>query len=819
MKEKYICIHGHFYQPPRENPWLEEIELQDGAYPYHDWNEKIAAECYATNAASRILEPRGRIINIVNNYATMSFNFGPTLLSWMEKHKPEIYEDILDADRVSIERFSGHGSAISQVYNHIIMPLANKRDKYTQVKWGVRDFEKRFGRFPEGMWLPETAVDLESLEVLAEFGIRFTILSPTQAKRVRKREGIVKWEDVSVVKVDTTMPYLCILPSGRVINLFFYNDPISRDASFGNLLNSGEGFAKRLISAFAEDTQKPQLVNVATDGETFGHHHRFGDMALAYCLHFIQSNNLAIITNYGEYLEKHPPTHLVEILENSSWSCVHGVERWRSDCGCNSGKHPGWTQAWREPLREAMDGLRDRIAPLYEEEASRYLEDPWEARDSYIDVISDRSRENTKWFFEQHATKPLSTEGEIRVLKLLEMQRNAMLMFTSCGWFFDEMSGIETTQIMRYAARTMQLAEELSNRPIEEEYLSVIEKARTNIPELANGRKVYEEFVKPAMLNLIRVAADQAIFSLFEECPEIASVYSYTASKDACDLMEAGRLRLAIGKSTITSDITWEEERVAYVVLHLGDHNVNGGSRHYTDEEGFSIMYAEIKEAFDRGDVPELIKLIDKHFGVNNYSLRHLVRDEQRKVLNHILSSTLDEVELLFRHIYEENYTIMNFLQGIGMPFPKPFVAATEFVLNRDMKEVLEAEKPDLDKLESLIDEVTKWVVEIDKPTLGFAASSMVNTLMEDLIWNPEDLLLLRELEHTLRLLNSLQLDLDLSRSQNIYFKLGQDILGAVEEKGENGEEGYEKWLEAFHKLGRQLHVKVRDGGEGGGNE
>ena len=815
MTEKYICIHGHFYQPPRENPWLEEIELQDGAYPYHDWNEKITAECYGPNAASRILEPGGRIINIVNNYSTMSFNFGPTLLSWMEKHKPEIYKDILEADRVSIERFSGHGSAISQVYNHIIMPLANKRDKYTQVKWGIRDFERRFGRFPEGMWLPETAVDLESLEALAELGIKFTILSPTQARRVREREGSGKWKDVRGERIDPTMPYLCVLPSGRVINLFFYNGPISRDASFGNLLDSGDAFAKRLISELAGDGERPRLIHIATDGETFGHHHRFGDMALAYCLYLIQSNNLAMITNYGEYLEKHPPTHIVEIIENSSWSCIHGVERWRNDCGCSSGTHPKWIQAWREPLREAMDGLRDRLVPLYEEEASRYLEDPWESRDSYIDVILDRSRENTKRFLEEYSIKALSTEEEIRVLKLLEMQRNAMLMFTSCGWFFDDISGIETTQVMRYAARTIQLTEELWDTSIEEYYISILERAPTNIPDPANGGKVYEKSVKPAIFNLIRVAADNAIFSLFEECPESASVYCYTVNRDACDLMEAGRLKLAAGKSTIMSDITWEEECVTYAVLYMGDHNVNGGFRSYMDEEAFSIMYGEIKEAFDRGDVPEIIRLMYKHFGVNNYSLWHLFRDEQRKVLDRILSSTLEEIEVMFRQLYDENYATMSFLHGVGMPFPKPFAAAAEFILNRDMKEVLEAEKPDPDRLERLISEVTKWVVDIDKPALGLAAGSMINSLMENLTLNPEDLLLLQELEHTLRLLSSLPLDLDLSGSQNTYFRLGQTLYSVMKRRSESGEEKAVEWLEAFHRLGRHLHVKVNGNGEG----
>jgi len=233
--DRYLCIHCHFYQPPRENPWLESIELQESAYPYHDWNERITAECYEPNAASRILTTDNRIIRIVNNYSRISFNVGPTLLSWMANRAPETYQAILDADRESQQRFSGHGSAIAQVYNHMIMPLANRRDKQTQVFWGIRDFESRFNRAPEGMWLAETAVDIETLEVLAANGIQFTILAPSQARHER-RVTTTKFKNVEGGKIDPTRPYVCNLPSGRSINLFFYDGPISRAVAFEGLL-------------------------------------------------------------------------------------------------------------------------------------------------------------------------------------------------------------------------------------------------------------------------------------------------------------------------------------------------------------------------------------------------------------------------------------------------------------------------------------------------------------------------------------------------------------------------------------------------------
>jgi len=456
--ERYICIHGHFYQPPRENPWLEEIEIEDSAYPYHDWNERITAECYAPNTASRLLDAEGRIFAIVNSYSKISYNVGPTLLTWMEKHAPITYHGILESDKLSRERFSGHGSALAQAYNHIIMPLANSQDKISQVIWGIKDFQKRFGRDPEGMWLPETAVDTETLEILSEQGIKFTILSPRQAKSIRKKGR--EWETVEDGKIDPTTCYLCPLPSGRVINLFFFDEPISQEVAFGDLLKSGEAFAQRLMGAFSDGREWPQLVNISTDGETYGHHHRFGDMALAFCLHVIESSNSVKLTNYGEFLEKHPPIHEVQLFDNSSWSCVHGVERWRNDCGCHSGLHPGWHQKWRKPLRDALDGVRDQLIPAYKRVTSSYLKDPWTARDDYINIVLDRREEHVEEFLKRHALKELSEEEKCRVLKLLELQRQAMLMYTSCGWFFDEISGLKTLHVMKYASKAMQLAEE-----------------------------------------------------------------------------------------------------------------------------------------------------------------------------------------------------------------------------------------------------------------------------------------------------------------------------------------------------------------------
>jgi alpha-amylase/alpha-mannosidase (GH57 family) len=812
---RYICIHGHFYQPPRENPWLEEVELQDSAYPYHDWNERITSECYAPNTASRILDPDKRIIDIVNNYARISFDIGPTLLSWIKMHNPDVYRAIIEADRLSQKRFSGHGSAIAQAYNHIIMPLANSRDRRTQIIWGIRDFEHRFERKPEGMWLPETAANLETLDILAEHGITFTILAPRQARRVR-RIGDKKWKNVTGGKIDPRMPYLCRLPSGRTINLFFYDGQIAQDVAFSGLLDSGENFAERLMGAFS-DLKEPQLVHIATDGESYGHHHRYGDMALACALHHIESGKLADLTNYAEYLEKHPPTKEVEIIENSSWSCAHGVERWRSDCGCNTLTNPGWNQGWRAFLRKAMDWLRDNLIPIYEREMASCIQDPWQAREDYIKVILNRSVQNevildgsvqsVESFLLRHALRKLLEEENVKVLKLLEMQRCAMLMYTSCGWFFDDISGIETVQAMRYASRAMQLAREVSGEDLEPDYLSILERAPSNIPDLKDGARVWELFVKPAALDLLKVAAHYAISSLFEEYPETTEIFCYTANSEVYDLSEMGIQKLAVGRARIHADITGEERSVCFAVLHLGDHNLIGGVREYMEDDFFSRMRQEITDTFMKSYIAEAIRLMDRHFEAHSYSLWHLFRDEQRKVLSQIIDPTLSEIEASFRQIYEYHYPVMQVMRGLQIPLPKALANTVEFILNTDLRKSLENEELDLEHLQKLVGEAKKWSFELDRTTLGFVASQKINSLMEKLFETPEDVSLLETIETIFRILSALSLELDLWKAQNIYFSISRQLNGGMREGAEKGDRTAQKWVEHFSSLQDYLYV------------
>lgn len=762
---KYVCIHGHFYQPPRENPWLEAVELQDSAYPYHDWNERITAECYAPNSAARMLDGSGKIAKIVNNYAAISFNFGPTLLSWLKAQAPDVYLNILAADRLSMKKFGGYGSALSQAYNHMILPLANSRDKRTQILWGVRDFETRFNRRPDGMWLPEAAVDLETLDLLAEQGIRFTVLAPSQANRVRPLAG-GEWQEVSNGRIDPTAVYLQRLPSGRTINLFFYDGPISRAIAFEDLLTQGENLANRLVGAFIDTRTHSQIVHIATDGETYGHHRVHGDMGLAYAIDYIQRNKLASITNYAEYLHRHPPVMEVEIFENSSWSCVHGVERWRSDCGCNSGMKPGWHQQWRAPLRDALDWLRDQLAGFFEREAALLLTDPWDARDDYIEVILDRSEASVDTLLRRHAARTLNEEECVRVLCLLEMQRQAMLMYTSCGWFFDELSGIETVQVLQYASRAMQLSEEVFGLALECQFLERLEKAPSNLPELRNGRLIYEKYVAPSRVGLEHVAAHYAVSVLFTPVEGLAHIYSHEVEESDHRLLQDGKTKLAAGRIRVRSNVTGQSQEFAYVSVHLGDQNLSGGLLPGTAAADALALFDEIEGCFWKGDVPQLLRLMDLRFPVP-VGLRRLFRDEQRRIVNDILEQALGEAASLYRSFYNQYGSLARFLNDLSFPIPKRFQMAVEFTLQQDLLDELSMERLDSSRVAQLLDQARRTGILIDHVTLEFALRRNLDCLARNWVESPFDAARMELLDQALQVLPVVPFQVSLWTVQN----------------------------------------------------
>ena len=802
--ERYICIHAHFYQPPRENPWLETVEVQDSAYPFHDWNQRITNECYAPNAASRILDEHGCIAKITNNYANVSFNFGPTLLSWMEAQEPEVYRSILEADQLSQERFSGHGSAIAQAYNHMILPLANDHDRYTQIYWGIRDFESRFQRMPEGMWLPETAVDLQALDTMAQLGIKFTILSPYQAWRLR-RIGSRAYRDASGAKIDPSRPYLVRLRDGRSITVFFYDAPISQAVAFEKLLNSGEQFAHRLAGGFSDARDWPQLMHIATDGESYGHHHAHGDMALSYALQYIEEKGIARLTNYGEYLEKHPPQHEAQIVENSSWSCSHGVGRWRENCGCNSGASNGWNQEWRGPLRSALDWLRDTVMPFYEQRASAFFYDVWKTRNAYVGVILDRSSESVGRFFTENSSHELSREERVTALELLEMQRHAMLMYTSCGWFFDEISGIETVQVIAYAGRVIQLARKLSpdeGGSIEQGFLERLEQAKSNLPEHQNGAEVYRKLIIPTALGLEQVAAHYAISSLFETG---GSKYCYSIEPSDYRTFVSGKMHLAVGQAGVCSRITQECDQFTFAVLHMGDHTLNAGVRKGADQASYNQIKNELSEAFSRADVPAVLRLLDQRFGGAIYSLKSLFRDEQRRIVNHILESTLKETEASLRAIYEHNAPLMRFLSGTNFPRPKPLALAAEFVLNAALRREFRNEFLDLQEVRKLFNEAKEDGVPLDSAGLAYLMERKLNGLMQQLQRRPQNIGLLRKILSLLELLKDLPFAVKLWKVENLYYQMSRATYPQLVSSGSASAE----WSDDFLKLGRELRIRV----------
>lgn len=788
--------------------------MQDTAKPFHDWNERITAECYAPNSAARIQDHEGHILGITNNYARISFNFGPTLLSWLQQGAPDVYHSILQADRDSTIRFGGHGSAMAQVYNHIIMPLANSRDKRTQILWGIQDFEHRFGRFPEGMWLAETAVDLESLELMAEQGIKFTVLAPSQAARIRplaanaREVPEVGWEDVNGGRIDPARSYECLLPGGRSIALFFYDGPISQSVAFEGLLRSGEGFAARLLSGFSEHRDYPQLLHIATDGETYGHHHKFGDMALAYALHHIEKNGLARLTVYGEYLQLHPPRWEVRINENSSWSCSHGVQRWRDNCGCNMGR-VGWNQVWRGPLRDALDWLRDQVLPHFEKSGNALFHDPWQARDEYVQVLLGQSPDAAQAFLQLHARTPLDEALTTRALKLMELQRQAMLMYTSCGWFFDELSGIETVQVMQYAGRVVQLAEELFSEPLEEGFKHRLAKARSNIVEYCDGKCIYERFIKPAFVDLHRVGAHYAVSSLFHAAGERTSIYAFHVEREDVRLFEAGHARLAVGKARITSIVTRESGRCTYAVLHFGDHNLTAGVRGPVPDAVYDSFVAEASAAFLKADLPEVIRVLDRQFYGLTFSLASLFKDEQRKILDEILRSTLEQASATMRLVFEHHAPLMNFLGGLGVPQPQVLRSAGQFVLGAELRQLIDTGGRDAARVRALLADAKLWNLSLDSEGVEASLNRTILQRADEWEQNPlshepmEALLVLVEVAR------EMPFHVNFWRAQNVLYDVLKKREPAMRNRANSGDKPAREWLELFERLASGMKVKL----------
>jgi alpha-amylase/alpha-mannosidase (GH57 family) len=805
---RFVCIHGHFYQPPRENPWLEAVEIQDSAAPYHDWNERICAECYATNGAARIVNIKNKITRIVNNYARISFNFGPTLLSWLQENAPRTYRMILDGEKRSRKNFKGHSSAMAQGYNHIIMPLASLRDRMTQIRWGIADYQFHYGIPPEGMWLAETAADTGTLELLAAHGIKFTVLAPHQSKRIRSlKNGDTHWTDTPHATVDTTRPYLIRFENGLSMAVFFYDGPRSRAVAFEGLLNSGETFAARLKEGF-KDTPDAQLSHVATDGESYGHHHKHGEMALAYTLRLLEEDKSVKLINYGGFLAQFPPEYECEIVDNTSWSCAHGIERWRSNCGCNGGK-PGWNQEWRAPLRKGLDELRDALVPLTEREGNKLFKDVWAARDAYISVVLDRSEETVEEFLREHRHHRLTVGERERALELMEMQRHTQLMYTSCAWFFDDISGIETVQIIAYAARVLQLAECVFGADaagFESAFLQRVAEAKSNDPSAGDGAQLYRKKVASLQLGLEQVAAHYAISSIFSSFADETDLYCYKVRRNSYDIHTSGRGRLALGRATISSTITGEEKSYSFAVLHFGDQNITAAVKPYSsaDAASFETFKEEAAAQVLRADFPDVIRLIDRYYGHIDYSLTSLFTDDQRRIVRLILNSTLWDIEKSLTSIYEDHASLLHYLSQAGLPKPPALALAAGFAVNAGLRRSLEGDPIDLALMRSYLKLAKADGVPLETATLSYLADQRMKLATVELQMSTGSCEMLDRALTLARTLTELPFELNLWQAQNVWYEIMRSSSYALTSLAP---EDRPRWDQEFAELGRLLNI------------
>ena len=816
QNKKYLTIHGHFYQPPRENPWLEAIELQDSALPFHDWNERINKECYNPNSVSKIVDSRNRILDIVNNYEHISFNFGPTLLSWMEQFAPLTYERIIKADIESIAEHDGHGNAMAQVYNHIIMPLANENDKITQVKWGIKDFEYRFGRKPEGMWLAETAVDDDTLRVLEENGIKFTVLSPYQALKIRKEDD-KDWTDVSWGNIDPARSYRYYIKSapGKFIDLFFYDGAISRSVAFDELLKDGNKFAKRLRDGVSDCRDYPQLIHIATDGESYGHHTKFGDMALAYVLQIKAKEEGFTITNYGEYLENCRSDYEVDIKQASSWSCFHGVGRWKEDCGCSTGGHPGWNQKWRKPLRDALDYLRDELAKLFETEGPKYFnKNCWEVRNNYIDVILDRSSLSVNKFHKENFLPDLSDEDKVKAMELLEIQRQAQLMYTSCGWFFSEISGIETVQIMKYAARAMQLAAVFTKKDFETRFTEILSEAKSNITEYGTGRDIFNNFVKPSIVTTKQVASLWAISSLYQDFEDEEDVYCYSVTRDDYQKVQKGNSNFVVGHIELRSRITLQKSNLMFALMQYSGGDFHCAIKEYSDDMEYNKMKNDLIKTFMLNPLTEIIRALDENFGKDYFTLKDIFIEERRKILQRLLKDKMEKFAQIYQDMYDEGKGSIYHMQTLGLAIPDEFKIAAEYALSRKFNELIAdsngfVEPAVLQQAMDINFEAKSMGIKLDKQPSNNIFSKKIRQNINRLAYSFE----IQQADVVLELfeyIEKLELEVDISEAQNIFFSKIYLNIGEIIESSQNSNRKSDKrFVEMLLDIGTKLNINT----------
>ena len=688
MADVAFVLHGHFYQPPRENPWTEVVPRQPSAAPFHDWNARITAECYRPNGWARILDDDGRIMAIVDNYERLSFNMGPTLMSWLDEHAPDTYARIVAADRVGRR-------AIAQAYGHAILPLCDDRDLRTQIRWGLADFAHRFGRPAEGLWLPETAVDDRVLGALAEEGVAFTILAPDQIDAVR-RPGDQVWTAPGAAGVPGTLRWRHPDDPGLGVDLVVYDGPLSHDVAFG-------GFPSQRVLDRIVGRPQGDLVSVACDGETFGHHHTYADRGVAYALSVEADRRGVALPRLADWLAEHPPTDEARV-RLSAWSCAHGVGRWLEDCGCQTGGEPGWNQHWRGPLRAAFDLVRDAAVEVFERRGPAVLHDPWRARDAYVDVLLGRA--SIEDFAAEHVRSP-AADGPalVEALTLLESQRHALLMYTSCGWFFNDLAGLETVQIMRYAACCCDLLADLGERPPLDAVLATLAEARSNDPDEGDGAQVWRRHVDTSRVDPGRVVAHLALTELLGGSGDRVSVAGYDTRRDVHDAVHRGGVSVCAGRVALTHRRTRRATRWTYAAVHLGGLEVFGALRPAFEESGPGLFDGAAAPADrDRRDVEALLEatrsgarvtavlreVVDR-FGPREFGLEDALPGVGEDLLRATADTLADRFVAAYDQLRTDHHDTLAALATAGTALPPELHGPVAMALDRRLRNAVAA--------------------------------------------------------------------------------------------------------------------------------
>jgi alpha-amylase/alpha-mannosidase (GH57 family) len=738
-----LAVHGHFYQPPRENPWTEEVPREPGAAPFHDWNEKIALESYRPNAFARVLDERGQVVGIVNNYEHLSFDFGPTLTSWLEEHEPDAYRRVVEGDRI-------FGGGIAQAYFHVILPLATARDARTQVRWGMAEFEHRFGRRAEGIWLPETAVNDDVLRLLAEEGIGFTILAPGQASPSTPVDTrrTYRWVDLSD-------------PSGeRGVDLVFYDGGLSHAVAFELSGLTSQAMLDRVQAAAGEEGG---LVTMAADGETFGHHHHWGDRLLAYALAVEAPKRGIEVTTVAAYLREHRPTATAEVVE-SAWSCAHGVGRWKEDCGCSTGGGPGWNQRWRAPLRAALDVVRAWVDEVFERRGSVVLRDRWAARDDYVRVLIGavaRDEFAARW----------CVGDPVEGLTLLEAARHSMAMYTSCGWFFNDLAGLETVQDLRYAARAMDCLAELGETPPLEPFLAVLETGVSNVPDAGNGRQIWQREVEPARVDAERVVAHLALVELLEGREPADRVATFDVTVTDHGHRARGPLAMCWGSLVLTHRRTARRTEHVYAAIHLGGLEVLGATRPPGLFDAGELE--RLQAAFDDGaPVTTLLRLVSDGFGPREFGLGSALPDAAEQILQGAARTLSYRFARAYDQLFSDHRPTLTALAAAGYQLPPELRAPAEMALARRLEAAVAGAAGSLDPEDyvdalAIVREARANGVTLDAPMARSAIDRLVLVAVERAILDPARL---TEVQAMLLLAGSLGMEPVVGRAQELVY-------------------------------------------------